>query len=142
MQYFSQKSIDLREFLPVGGGSKTGARVLFFGEIRGNNHGKEISYLEYEAHAKLADNIITQILDFAKGNWHLTEAKTLHRLGKVSVSECAVVVLTAGVHRKEAYLANQNIIHRIKHEVPIWKKEVYKDGTHIWAANCDHFESE
>ena len=56
---------------------------------------------------------------------------------KVPVGESAVVVITASSHRKEAYTANRFIIDRIKHEVPIWKCEIFQDGSREWGNNCN-----
>lgn len=141
MKYFSKQPLDMVAFLSQGSHSTVGARVFFSGEIRGFNHGKEIRELEYEAHVALAEKMIEAILNESKAKWKLHYAHCLHRIGKVSISESAVLVLTASAHRAEAYAANQEIIRRVKHQVPIWKKEVYADGTHIWAANCDHLET-
>lgn len=135
--YISDQPLDILGLLAISHDPKAGALVLFSGDVRDNNLGKEVSYLEYEAHSSLAAKMIEEILQEAIIKWNLTLAVAQHRIGKVSVAESAVVVITASVHRKEAYQANRHIIDRIKHEVPIWKCEVFTDGTKQWGNNCN-----
>jgi molybdopterin synthase catalytic subunit len=118
---------------------KAGAVVLFSGEVRNHSHGKDVSYLEYEAYEPLAIKVIRKILDEAKNNWELHKLVCIHRIGKVTVGECAVLVITCSSHRENAYAANRYIIDRVKHEAPIWKKEFFEDGTHEWGHNCSCF---
>ncbi|HVU58382.1 MAG TPA: molybdenum cofactor biosynthesis protein MoaE [Puia sp.] len=114
-----------------------GAVVLFSGEVRDSNKGREVAYLEYESHVPLAEKMVHDILDEAREKWGLKAAIAQHRIGKLAIGQSAVVVITAAAHRREAYEANQHIIHRIKHEVPIWKCEYFSDGTHQWGNNCN-----
>lgn len=116
---------------------KSGAVVLFSGEVRNNNIGRKVSHLEYEAYEPMADKMIGQILGEAISRFHLNQAVCVHRLGRVEISGCAVVVITGSGHRKEAYDANRYIIDRVKNEVPIWKHEFFTDGTSEWGQNCD-----
>ena len=115
----------------------SGAVVLFSGEVRDNNKGKDVLYLEYEAYEPMANKMISEILEEAKSRFRLNHAVCVHRLGRVEISGCAVVVITGAGHRKEAYEANRFIIDRVKNEVPVWKHEFFADGTSEWGQNCD-----
>lgn len=115
----------------------SGAVVLFSGEVRDNNKGRKVTHLEYEAYEPMAEKMIAEILEEAKKRFHLNHAACIHRLGRVEISGCAVVVLTGAGHRKEAYNANRFIIDKVKNEVPIWKHEFFADGTSEWGQNCD-----
>ena len=114
-----------------------GGVVFFSGEVRNLNNGKRVTHLFYEAHTSMAIRMMVEILEEAKLKFGLTNAFCIHRLGKVEIGESAVLVGTAHVHRKEAYHANEYIIDRVKHEVPIWKNEFYADGTSSWGNNCN-----
>lgn len=116
---------------------RTGAIVMFSGEVRQENKGRMVEYLEYEAYESMAEKGIFEILDDARKNWSLNHALCVHRLGRVEISECAVLVLTASMHRADAYEANRYIIDAVKHSVPIWKREYFTDGTSEWGANCN-----
>ncbi|QIA07935.1 molybdenum cofactor biosynthesis protein MoaE [Draconibacterium halophilum] len=115
----------------------SGAVVLFSGEVRDNNKGRDVTHLEYEAYAPMANKMISEILAEAKSRFKLNQAACVHRVGRVEISGCAVVVITGSGHRKEAYDANRYIIDRVKGEVPIWKHEFFADGTSEWGQNCD-----
>lgn len=115
----------------------SGAVVLFSGEVRNNNKGREVMHLEYEAYEPMAEKMIDEIIVEAISRFKLNQAVCVHRLGRVEISECAVVVITGAGHRKEAYDANRYIIDRVKNEVPIWKHEFFIDGTSEWGQNCD-----
>jgi molybdopterin synthase catalytic subunit len=113
-----------------------GAVVLFSGEVRDTNWGRQVACLEYEAYVPLASKMLEEILETARTKWGLKIAVACHRTGRVGIGETAVVVITASPHRDAAYAANQYIIDRIKHEAPIWKCEYFVDGAHEWGNNC------
>lgn len=140
VKYITSEPIDLAGLLATSHHPQAGAVVLFSGDVRDNNLSKNVSYLEYEAQETIASKLISEILEEAKQKWKLNIAIAQHRIGKVEVSEAAVVVITATPHRREAYEANRHIIDRIKHEVPIWKCEYFTDGTKLWGGNCNCHE--
>lgn len=135
--YIESQPLNAVHLLSMAHHPQCGALVLFSGEVRDNSSSREVDYLEYEAFPPMANKLIKQILSDARDRWPLQIAIAQHRVGKIAVGESAVVVITATPHRKEAYEANRYIIDRIKHEVPIWKCEYFKDGTHEWGGNCD-----
>ncbi len=95
VKYITTKSIDLAGLLAVSHNPNAGAVVLFSGDVRDNNLGKNVAYLEYEAQEMMAARLIAEILAEAKTKWNLNIAVAQHRIGKVEVSEAAVVVITA-----------------------------------------------
>jgi molybdopterin synthase catalytic subunit len=137
IQVITSDPLDIVELLRQAHHPGAGAVVLFSGEVRDSNKGREVTYLEYESHVPLAVKMIHDILGEASKKWGLKVALAQHRVGKLAIGQSAVVVITAAAHRREAYEANQHIIHRIKHEVPIWKCEYFSDGSHQWGNNCN-----
>ncbi len=137
MNHISALPLDIVGLLAGAHHPQAGAVVLFSGDVRDNNLGKEVAYLEYEAHESMAAKMIAAILEEAQSKWPLNIALAQHRIGQVKVGESAVVVITASPHRSEAYAANRYIIDRIKHEVPLWKCEYFTDGTKKWGGNCN-----
>jgi molybdopterin synthase catalytic subunit len=133
----SPDPLDIAALLKEAHHPGAGAVVLFSGEVRDNNRGREVAWLEYESYAPLAEKTITDILGQARAKWFLHIAVAQHRTGKVEIGGTAVVVITASAHRAEAYAANRYIIDRIKHEAPIWKCEYFADGSHEWGNNCN-----
>lgn len=142
MIYITEELLDLSGLLAQSHHPAAGAVVLFSGEVRDNNAGKRVDHIEYEAYVPMASKMMAQILEDARQRWNLQIAVAQHRIGKVKISESAVVVITASAHRSEAYASNRYIIDRIKHEVPIWKCEYLEDGTSVWGGNCNcHIET-
>jgi molybdopterin synthase catalytic subunit len=135
--YVSPDPIDIACLLEMARHPGAGAVVLFSGDVRDTNRGREVAFLEYEAHHVLASKMIGEILKEASDKWALQTAIARHRVGKVAIGETAVAVITASAHRSEAYAASRWIIDRIKHEAPIWKCEFFTDGTHEWGNNCN-----
>lgn len=131
------QAIDLTTAMAELRSPLTGGMVIFSGEVRINNKGKEVDFLEYEAYEPMAQKKITEIVAEAKAKWNLNNAYCLHRLGRLEISDCAIIVITCSVHRAEAYVANRYIIDRVKEEVPIWKNEHFTDGTNEWGNNND-----
>lgn len=129
--------IELNSLMGQAQHPASGGVVLFCGIVRNVNHGKDVDYLEYEAHPVLAESIMTDILNEAVEKWNLNFAVAVHRTGKLAIGETAVVIITSTGHRKEAYVANRFVIDKLKADVPIWKKEVFVDGSHEWGNNCD-----
>lgn len=137
MQHLTYSKINMEAILASMNHEEAGALVLFCGNVRSHNVGKQVDYLEYEAFDSVAESLISKILKDAFAKYPLKLSQCIHRLGKLYVEDTAVVVCTMCAHRKEAYDANQYIVHRLKHEVPIWKKEYFTDGTYTWGNNCN-----
>ena len=131
----SAERLDMAGMLAGAHHPGAGAVVMFSGEVRDNNRGRAVAFLEYEAHGPLAEKVIAEVLSAAREKYSLHVALARHRTGRVAVGETAVVVITASAHRSEAYAANQYIIDRIKREAPIWKREYFADGASEWGSN-------
>ncbi len=136
LQVITLEPIPIPELIALAHHPKAGGIVLFSGEIRNHNSGKEVAYLEYEAYVPMAEKMIHEIVQAAKEKWALHFALCVHRIGKLDICESAVVVITSHSHRGESYEANKYIIDRVKHEAPIWKNEFYTDGSSHWGGNC------
>jgi molybdopterin synthase catalytic subunit len=71
---------------------------------------------------------LEQISHEISEKWNDAKVAITHRIGKLEISEIAVVIAVSTPHRKDAYEANEYAIERIKQIVPIWKKEIWEDG--------------
>ena len=105
-----------------------GAVLVFIGVVRGMSPLGKVIRLEYEAHEKLAQNKLNEILHDVKKKYGIIDAIVEHRKGSVSRGEDIVYVVVASRHRKEGFKALIEIVERLKREVPIWKKEVTEHG--------------
>jgi molybdopterin synthase catalytic subunit len=112
-----------------------GACVCFEGWVRDHNEGESVRALEYEAHEGLAVKEGQKILAEAAEKFKLHAAAAEHRVGYLAIGDCAVWVGVSSSHRGEAFEACRYIIDELKHRLPIWKKEHYRDGQSGWI-NC------
>jgi molybdopterin synthase catalytic subunit len=108
-----------------------GAAVTFVGNVRRENEGREVDYLEYEAYPGMAEAKMAEIGQEIAQRWGLDRVAIAHRLGRCEVGEASIVIAVASPHRREAFEACHYAIDRVKEIVPIWKREVWKDGA-VW----------
>jgi len=108
-----------------------GALCLFVGIVRGENGGRPVLRLEYEAYEEMALASMDQIAAEARERWPVTDVRIVHRLGLIEVGEASVAVAVTSPHRGQAFDACRYVIDTLKKVVPIWKKEFYADGA-VW----------
>ncbi|UNK16242.1 molybdenum cofactor biosynthesis protein MoaE [Paenibacillus sp. N3/727] len=116
---------------------EAGAITLFLGTVRELTQGKRTLYLEYEAYPSMAVAELERIGQEVRERWSDTETAVTHRVGRLEISDIAVVIAVSSPHRKAAYEANEYIIERIKQIVPIWKKEHWEDGSEWIGDQCN-----
>lgn len=117
-----------------------GAYVQFVGVVRSHSRGRQVTGLEYQAYAPMAERQMKALVDVVRDKWGLACA-ILHRTGYIPVGEAAVVVCVASSHRAEAFDACRWVIDTLKKDVPIWKKEFTADGTY-WIEGEDAISTE
>ncbi|PPQ47338.1 molybdopterin converting factor [Paenibacillus peoriae] len=106
-----------------------GASLTFNGTTREFTQGQRTVLLEYEAYVPMAMNTMKQIGDEIAERWPSTRTAITHRLGTVRIGETSVVIAVSAAHRDTCYEASRHAIERLKQIVPIWKKEVWEDGS-------------
>lgn len=121
--------IDVDALLAQCTNPSDGAVVCFIGRPRNIDNGREVLYLEYEAHQSMAIKELTTIMQRALEQFTINDCIVVHRLGRVDIGQASVVIIVTAMHRKEAYNASQFIIDELKKSVPIWKKEYFNDGS-------------
>ena len=114
-----------------------GAVVTFLGTTRNNFQGKRVLTLEYEAFEEMALKKMGEIRKEIQGEFSIEDIAISHRIGSVPIGQISLVVAVASPQRKEAFLACHKAVDRVKEIVPIWKKEVFEDGSR-WVACEDH----
>jgi molybdopterin synthase catalytic subunit len=107
---------------------KAGAITTFIGVVREWTKGKRTLYLEYDAYIPMAEKMLANIGEEIQTKWPNTIVAISHRVGRLDISDIAVVIAVSSPHRKAAYEANEYAIERIKQMVPIWKKEHWENG--------------
>jgi molybdopterin synthase catalytic subunit len=115
---------------------------LFVGTVRVSaavaaNRDKSVTGLDYEAHPMLAPERLQALLEEAAAKWDLRHVVAKHRTGACELGEPTVVVACSAPHRGDALDACHWIIDGIKSTVPIWKRELYADGSDWVGAEND-----
>lgn len=114
-----------------------GALASFEGWVRDHNDGRQVDGLDYEIFTPLALAEGAAILEEARQKFKVNAIRAVHRHGMLAIGDCAVWVGVVSAHRDEAFRACRYVIDEVKHRLPIWKKEHYRDGTAEWV-NCQH----
>lgn len=118
--------------------SKTdiGAHSIFLGQIRADQiDGKTVRAIEYTSYDDLALNKMSEIREAIFEKYDLTCMHIYHSIGMVLAGEICLFVFTSSGHRKAAIAACEEVVERIKNELPIWGKEIFEDDTHQWKVN-------
>jgi molybdopterin synthase catalytic subunit len=118
--------------------SKTsiGGHSIFMGQVRKDNiDGKLVSAIEYTAFEELAIEKMQVIREEIFEKYSLICMHVYHSLGMVKAGEICLFVFTSSAHRKPAMDACEEIVERLKTELPVWGKEIFEDNTHHWKVN-------
>ena len=134
MYQISKDPIVIQEVIDKVVQREAGAIATFIGTVRELTHGKKTLYLIYEAYESMAVRKLEQIGDEVKKQWPGAEVAITHRVGRLDITDIAVVTAVSTPHRADSYEASRYIIERIKEIVPIWKKEHWEDGEE-WVGN-------
>ncbi|OLO27335.1 molybdenum cofactor biosynthesis protein MoaE [Alkalihalophilus pseudofirmus] len=105
-----------------------GAINTFIGTVRELTKGKKTLFLQYEAYVSMAEKKLAQIGKEIEQKWPEARTAITHRIGRLEISDIAVVLAVSTPHRADSYEASRYAIERIKEIVPIWKKEHWEDG--------------
>ena len=62
--------------------------------------------------------------------------QVIHRIGTLEIGGKAIIAVAYAPHRREAFMACEEAVERVKHEVPVWKEEFYSDGSSEYVAGC------
>jgi molybdopterin synthase catalytic subunit len=106
-----------------------GAVIVFRGVARRHSRGRDVVHLEYEAYPEMAEKVMAQIGDEIIEKWPISRVAIVHRTGVLEIGQASVVIAISAPHRGEAFEAAQYAIDRLKQIVPIWKKEIWSDGS-------------
>ena len=113
-----------------------GAHSIFLGQVRNDLiHDKEVMAIEYTAYSEMAEHKFHEIREAVFKKYALTCMHIYHSIGKVNAGEISLFVFTSSVHRRDAIKACEEIIERIKNEVPVWGKEIFEDESFKWKIN-------
>lgn len=110
---------------------RCGAVVTFDGVVRDHDGGKGVQDLEYTAHPS-ASAVITEVAREIAERYPDTLVAVAHRYGPLGIGDSALVCAVAAPHRKQAFVACDELVDTVKQRVPIWKHQRFADGESEW----------
>lgn len=111
---------------------QAGAFICFEGWVRNHHEARAVQALGYQAYRALAETEGEKILTEACERFEILDVLCVHRIGDLTIGDCAVWVGVTSAHRDAAFAACRYVIDEVKQRVPIWKKERYEDGSSDW----------
>jgi molybdopterin converting factor subunit 1 len=124
------------------GQNTSGAIASFLGVVRAFARGRQVDHLEYDAYPEMAVAKMREIGGEIRARWPVDRIAMVHRVGRLTVGEASVAIAVASPHRREALQACAYAIERLKEIVPVWKKEVWADGSEWIGSTLDEYREQ
>jgi len=113
-----------------------GAHSIFLGQVRDDViDGKKVTAIDYSCYEAMALEKMQAIREAVFEKYELTCMHVHHSLGKVRIGEISLFVFTSSKHRRAAIDACNEVVERLKKELPVWGKEIFEDETYTWKQN-------
>jgi molybdopterin synthase catalytic subunit len=123
--------LDVMEVVEALADESAGGFTLFVGTVRDHDGGRSVDALEYSAHPSAMDRL-REVCENVATKYDVRAVAAVHRTGTLALGDAAVVVATSADHRGQAFDASRALIDELKATVPIWKHQVFADGTDEW----------
>ena len=130
----SDRALDVAAHEAAVDSPQGGARVVFCGVVRDHDQDREVTELEYQAHPSAA-RVLAEVAAEIRADPRVLGLAVSHRVGTLAVGDVALVAAVACAHRSAAFEVCARLVDEVKHRLPIWKRQVFADGTDEWV-NC------
>ncbi|CAB4703400.1 unannotated protein [freshwater metagenome] len=127
----TSEKVSIDELIALVKDEGSGALVTFTGDVRNHDGGKEVARLTYEIHPS-ADEQIKLITQSVLASFDVVKAAVVHRYGQIPIGQTAFAVAVSSHHRANAFNACSALVDEIKLKLPIWKHQVFADGSDEW----------
>ncbi|MEV7375558.1 molybdenum cofactor biosynthesis protein MoaE [Streptomyces sp. NPDC090301] len=127
--------LSLDEVYAAVGDDAAGGTALFVGTVRDHDGGRPVASLEYSAHPA-AEAALRRVAEKVAADFPVRAVAAVHRTGHLAVGDVAVIAAVSCPHRAEAFAACARLVEDLKHEVPIWKRQILVDGAEEWVGAC------
>jgi molybdopterin synthase catalytic subunit len=128
------RKLDLAAHEAAVADPRAGAVVSFQGVVRDHDHGKGVTLLEYEGHPT-AEAVLREVAEEIAADPHVYAVAVSHRVGVLQIGDVALVAAVSTAHRAAAFAACGRLVDEAKARLPIWKRQVFTDGSDEWV-NC------
>jgi molybdopterin synthase catalytic subunit len=124
--------LDVAEHAALVDDPAAGAVVTFAGVVRDHDGGRSVRGLEYSAHPTAATVVMTVAAEVAARASGVRAVAVSHRVGTLAVGEVALACAVAADHRQAAFTTCAELVDEIKRALPVWKHQVFTDGSDEW----------
>lgn len=111
-----------------------GAVVSFQGVVRDHDHGRAVTLLEYEGHPS-AEAVLRRVAGEVAADPDVLAVAVSHRVGRLEIGDVALAAAVSTAHRAAAFAVCARLVDEVKEHLPVWKRQVFADGTEEWI-NC------
>jgi len=120
-----------------------GAEAVFLGRTRVETHSQHggLMRLEYEVYAPMANKLLHEMAAAASAKFGCKAIRLVHAHGVLPPGEASIVIQVATPHRAAAFDACRYLIERVKHELPVWKREIWEHGETFVEGCCVHTDA-
>jgi molybdopterin synthase catalytic subunit len=129
-----ETSITVAEMEALVADRSAGAVVSFSGDVRDHDHDRPVTRLEYEGHPT-ASQVLAEVAADVAQRFDVIAIAVVHRVGPLEVGDSALVAAVSAAHRREAFEACAALVDETKDRLPVWKHQIFADGTDEWV-NC------
>jgi molybdopterin synthase catalytic subunit len=123
--------LSVDEIQAVAADPAAGAVVVFAGAVRDHDHGRGVTALSYSAHPSAAAEL-SRVAEKIAASHQIVSLAVAHRTGDLQIGDLAVVAAVGAGHRQVAFAACHALIDELKATVPIWKHQLFADGSSEW----------
>ncbi len=109
-----------------------GAVVSFGGVVRDHDDGRDVRSLYYEGHPTASDVLDDVVAEVTARHVGIRAVAVSHRIGDLAIGDVALACAVAAAHRQEAFAACSDLVDTVKQRLPIWKHQIFADGTDEW----------
>lgn len=132
----TEDPIDLASHEAAVSRPEAGAVVGFIGAVRDHDGGRGVTRLEYSAHptaGRVIEEVVRAEAEAAQG---VRAVAVSHRVGPLAIGDAALVVAVSADHRAAAFATCARIVDAVKEALPVWKHQVFRDGTDEWVGSA------
>ncbi len=123
--------LDVAEVVAALDDDASGGLTLFVGRVRDHDGGRGVTGLEYSAHPTALARL-HEVCERVANEFDVQGVAAVHRTGTLAIGDIAVITATTSAHRGVAFEASRALIDTLKGEVPIWKHQLFADGSDEW----------
>jgi molybdopterin synthase catalytic subunit len=128
--------LDVAEHAALVDQAAAGAVVTFAGVVRDHDGGRAVRGLEYSAHPTAKKIVAEVAADVAARATGVRAIAVSHRIGPLGIGDVALACAVAADHRKEAFAACAELVDEVKRLLPVWKHQLFADGTDEWVGSA------